>query len=99
MCILDSMVKHKRLGMRWTYIDEIYKLERAYNVWKFEFPPFSDESMWLSTSYAPFELVPERTRSASRNVIQTQLRYEEIWLFGSGETHLGYAHIVGTQGI
>lgn len=28
-----------------TYIDEVYRLEYAYNVWKFEFSPILDENM------------------------------------------------------
>ncbi|KAH1098510.1 hypothetical protein J1N35_015431 [Gossypium stocksii] len=43
-----------------TYVDEVYRLEQAYNVWKSEFPPIPSESMWSPTSHVPFELVLDK---------------------------------------
>ncbi|KAH1064266.1 hypothetical protein J1N35_029253, partial [Gossypium stocksii] len=39
------------------------------------------------------------THNASQKVIQSQLGYETIWIFRSGETHRGYVVTVGTQSI
>ncbi|KAK5794466.1 hypothetical protein PVK06_035694 [Gossypium arboreum] len=48
-----------------TYIDEVYRLERAYNVWKSEFSPVPDESMWPPTCKLLSSWYQIRTHDAS----------------------------------
>ncbi|MFQ6643611.1 hypothetical protein Gotur_017407, partial [Gossypium turneri] len=43
-----------------SYVDEVYKLENMYNVWRHVFPPVPDERKWSSVSLAPFKLLPDR---------------------------------------
>ncbi|MFQ6625866.1 hypothetical protein Gotur_006136 [Gossypium turneri] len=42
------------------YVDEVYKLENMYSVWRHVFPPVPDERKWPPVSLAPFKLVPDR---------------------------------------
>ncbi|MFQ6649821.1 hypothetical protein Gotur_022735, partial [Gossypium turneri] len=50
-----------------SYVDEVYKLENIYNVWRHIFPPVLDERKWLSVSLAPFKLLPDRELSRKPN--------------------------------
>ncbi|MFQ6653151.1 hypothetical protein Gotur_024696, partial [Gossypium turneri] len=43
-----------------SYVDEVYKLENMYNVWRHVFPPVLDERKWPPVSLAPFKLLPDR---------------------------------------
>ncbi|MFQ6656028.1 hypothetical protein Gotur_026309, partial [Gossypium turneri] len=43
-----------------SYVDEVYKLENMYNVWRHVFPPVPDERKWLPVSLSPFKLLPDR---------------------------------------
>ncbi|MFQ6661328.1 hypothetical protein Gotur_029525, partial [Gossypium turneri] len=43
-----------------SYVDEVYKLENMYNIWRHVFPPVLDERKWLPISLAPFKLLPDR---------------------------------------
>ncbi|KAH1055538.1 hypothetical protein J1N35_033603 [Gossypium stocksii] len=43
-----------------SYVDEVYKLETMYNVWRHVFPPVPDERKWPPVSLAPFKLLPDR---------------------------------------
>ncbi|KAK5846385.1 hypothetical protein PVK06_002671 [Gossypium arboreum] len=43
-----------------SYVDEVYKLETMYNVWRHVFPPIPDERKWPPVSLAPFKLLPNR---------------------------------------
>ncbi|XP_052880468.1 uncharacterized protein LOC108462218 [Gossypium arboreum] len=43
-----------------SYVDDVYKLEYMYNVWRHIFPPVPDERKWPSVSLAPFKLLPDR---------------------------------------
>ncbi|PPS20356.1 hypothetical protein GOBAR_AA00245 [Gossypium barbadense] len=43
-----------------TYVDQVYKIEYMYNVWRHVFPSIPDERKWLSVSLAPFKLLPDR---------------------------------------
>ncbi|PPS04845.1 hypothetical protein GOBAR_AA15812 [Gossypium barbadense] len=43
-----------------SYVDEVYKIEYMYNVWRHVFPLVSDERKWSSISLAPFKLLPDR---------------------------------------
>ncbi|PPS02230.1 hypothetical protein GOBAR_AA18423 [Gossypium barbadense] len=43
-----------------SYVDDVYKLEYMYNVWRHIFPPVPDERKWPSVSIAPFKLLPDR---------------------------------------
>ncbi|KAK5832472.1 hypothetical protein PVK06_016274 [Gossypium arboreum] len=42
------------------YVDEVYKIEYMYNVWRYVFSLISDECKWLSVSLASFKLLPDR---------------------------------------
>ncbi len=42
------------------YVDEVYKLENMYNVWRHIFPPVLDKRKWPPVSLAPFKLLPDR---------------------------------------
>ncbi|MFQ6667371.1 hypothetical protein Gotur_033416, partial [Gossypium turneri] len=42
------------------YVDEVYKLENMYNVWRHVLPPVPDERKWSSISLAPFKLLLDR---------------------------------------
>ncbi|KAH1121326.1 hypothetical protein J1N35_004486 [Gossypium stocksii] len=43
-----------------SYVDDLYKIEYMYNVWRHIFPPVPDERKWTSVSLAPFKLLPDR---------------------------------------
>ncbi|KAK5838997.1 hypothetical protein PVK06_007750 [Gossypium arboreum] len=43
-----------------SYVDEVYKLETMYNMWRHVFPPVPGERNWLPVSLAPFKLLPDR---------------------------------------
>ncbi|MFQ6656884.1 hypothetical protein Gotur_026800 [Gossypium turneri] len=43
-----------------SYVDEVYKLENMYNVWRHVFPPVPDKRKWLPVSLASFKLLPDR---------------------------------------
>ncbi|KAH1121868.1 hypothetical protein J1N35_005028 [Gossypium stocksii] len=43
-----------------SYVDDVYKIEYIYNVWRHVFPPVPDERKWPSVSFAPFKLLPDR---------------------------------------
>ena len=43
-----------------TYVDQVYKIEYMYNVWRHVFPPVPDKRKWSSVSLAPFKLLPNR---------------------------------------
>ncbi|KAH1083510.1 hypothetical protein J1N35_023271 [Gossypium stocksii] len=43
-----------------SYVDDVYKIEYMYNVWRHVFPPVPDERKWSSVSLAPFKLLPDR---------------------------------------
>ncbi|PPS08168.1 hypothetical protein GOBAR_AA12480 [Gossypium barbadense] len=43
-----------------SYVDEVYKLETMYNVWRHVFPPVPDERNWPPVSLALFKLLPDR---------------------------------------
>ncbi|PPS17243.1 hypothetical protein GOBAR_AA03334 [Gossypium barbadense] len=43
-----------------SYVDEVYKLETTYNVWRHVFLPVSNERKWPLASLAPFKLLPDR---------------------------------------
>ncbi|MFQ6624434.1 hypothetical protein Gotur_004466 [Gossypium turneri] len=43
-----------------SYVDEVYKLQNMYNVWRYVFPPVPDERKWPFVSLAPFKLLPDR---------------------------------------
>ncbi|XP_017624984.1 uncharacterized protein LOC108468613 [Gossypium arboreum] len=43
-----------------SYVDDVYKLEYMYNVWRHIFPPVPDERKWPSVSLAPFKLLPDK---------------------------------------
>ncbi|MFQ6665322.1 hypothetical protein Gotur_032091 [Gossypium turneri] len=43
-----------------SYVDEVYKLENMYNVWRHVFLPVPDELKWPLVSLAPFKLLPDR---------------------------------------
>ena len=42
------------------YVDEVYKIEYIYNVWRHVFPPIPDERKWPFVSLAPFKLLSNR---------------------------------------
>ncbi|KAH1090646.1 hypothetical protein J1N35_017903 [Gossypium stocksii] len=56
---MNSGCASKRIDCM-TYVDEVYRLKRAYNIWKSKFPPVPNKSMWSPTLYTPFELVPNK---------------------------------------
>ncbi|MFQ6656162.1 hypothetical protein Gotur_026388, partial [Gossypium turneri] len=43
-----------------SYVDEVYKLENMYNVWRHVFPPVPDERKWSPVSLTPFKLLLDR---------------------------------------
>ncbi|KAH1046602.1 hypothetical protein J1N35_037386 [Gossypium stocksii] len=43
-----------------SYVDDVYKIEYMYNVWRRVFQPVPDERKWSSVSLAPFKLLPDR---------------------------------------
>ncbi|KAH1066861.1 hypothetical protein J1N35_031848 [Gossypium stocksii] len=43
-----------------SYVDDVYKIEYMYNVWRHVFPLVPDERKWPSVSLAPFKLLPDR---------------------------------------
>ncbi|KAK5794133.1 hypothetical protein PVK06_035340 [Gossypium arboreum] len=43
-----------------SFVDDVYKLEYLYNVWRHVFPPLLDELMWSPISSALFKLLPDR---------------------------------------
>ncbi|PPS17178.1 hypothetical protein GOBAR_AA03391 [Gossypium barbadense] len=43
-----------------SYVDEVYKLETMYNVWRHVFPPVPDERKWPPVSLSPFKLLSDR---------------------------------------
>ncbi|MFQ6627259.1 hypothetical protein Gotur_005402, partial [Gossypium turneri] len=43
-----------------SYVDEVYKLENMYNVWRHVFQPVPDERKWPPVLLAPFKLLPDR---------------------------------------
>ncbi|XP_052874553.1 uncharacterized protein LOC128280449 [Gossypium arboreum] len=43
-----------------SYVDEVYKLETMYNVWRHVFPPIPDERNWPFVSLTLFKLLPDR---------------------------------------
>ncbi|KAH1047205.1 hypothetical protein J1N35_037989 [Gossypium stocksii] len=43
-----------------SYVDDVYKIEHMYNVWRHVFSPVPDERKWSSVSLAPFKLLPDR---------------------------------------
>ncbi|PPR90163.1 hypothetical protein GOBAR_AA30521 [Gossypium barbadense] len=43
-----------------TYVDQVYKIEYMYNVWRQVFPPIPDGRKWSSVSLAPFKLLPDK---------------------------------------
>ncbi|PPR88309.1 hypothetical protein GOBAR_AA32385 [Gossypium barbadense] len=42
------------------YVDEMYRIQTMYNVWRHVFPPVPDERKWPPVSLAPFKLLPDR---------------------------------------
>ncbi|KAK5785500.1 hypothetical protein PVK06_040091 [Gossypium arboreum] len=42
------------------YVNEVYKIENMYSVWRHVFPPVLDKRKWPSVSLAPFKLLPDR---------------------------------------
>ncbi|KAK5793488.1 hypothetical protein PVK06_034637 [Gossypium arboreum] len=42
------------------YVDEVYKIENMYNVWRHVFPSVPDERKWSSVSLSPFKLLLDR---------------------------------------
>ncbi|KAK5802826.1 hypothetical protein PVK06_030451 [Gossypium arboreum] len=43
-----------------TYVDQVYKIEYMYNVWRHVFPPIPDERKWPSVSLTPLKLLLDR---------------------------------------
>ncbi|PPR81737.1 hypothetical protein GOBAR_AA38973 [Gossypium barbadense] len=43
-----------------SYVDEVYKIEYMYNVWRHVFLPVPDKCKWPSVSLAPFKLLLDR---------------------------------------
>ncbi|KAH1038222.1 hypothetical protein J1N35_039965 [Gossypium stocksii] len=43
-----------------SYVDEVYKLEYMYNMWKHVLPLVPDEPKWPPVLLAPFKLLPDR---------------------------------------
>ncbi|KAH1046174.1 hypothetical protein J1N35_036958 [Gossypium stocksii] len=43
-----------------SYVDEVYKIEYMYNMWRHVFPPIPDERKWPFVSLAPFKLLLDR---------------------------------------
>ncbi|KAH1132011.1 hypothetical protein J1N35_003389 [Gossypium stocksii] len=43
-----------------SYVDEMYKIEYMYNVWRHVFLPVPDERKWPFVSFAPFKLLQDR---------------------------------------
>ncbi|KAH1083315.1 hypothetical protein J1N35_023076 [Gossypium stocksii] len=43
-----------------SYVDEVYKTEYMYNVWRHIFSPVPDERKWPSVSLASFKLLSDR---------------------------------------
>ncbi|KAK5775168.1 hypothetical protein PVK06_043037 [Gossypium arboreum] len=43
-----------------TYVDQVYKIEYMYSVWRHVFPLIPDERKWPSESLAPFKLLTDR---------------------------------------
>ncbi|KAH1121401.1 hypothetical protein J1N35_004561 [Gossypium stocksii] len=44
-----------------SFVDEVYKLENLYNVWRHVFPPVSYQHMWPPVLSAPFKSLPDRS--------------------------------------
>ncbi|KAK5819784.1 hypothetical protein PVK06_024807 [Gossypium arboreum] len=43
-----------------SYVDDVYKLEYMYNMWRHIFPLVPNERKWPSVLLAPFKLLPDR---------------------------------------
>ncbi|PPS15173.1 hypothetical protein GOBAR_AA05408 [Gossypium barbadense] len=43
-----------------SYVNEVYKIQYMYNVWRHVFPPVPDERKWPSVSLAPFKMLSDR---------------------------------------
>ncbi|PPS16998.1 hypothetical protein GOBAR_AA03578 [Gossypium barbadense] len=43
-----------------TYVDQVYKIEYMYNMWRHVFPPITDERKWPPVLLSPFKLLPDR---------------------------------------
>ncbi|KAH1114521.1 hypothetical protein J1N35_007899 [Gossypium stocksii] len=50
---------NQRLGLM-SFVDQVYKLEKLYNVWRQVSLPIPDERMWPPISSVPFKLLPDR---------------------------------------
>ncbi|KAH1073928.1 hypothetical protein J1N35_026256 [Gossypium stocksii] len=64
------------------FVNEVYKLEKLYNVWRHVFPSVPDERKWLFVSFAPFKLLPDRDlrRKPKGQLCSTQIRDNmDIW--------------------
>ncbi|MFQ6623814.1 hypothetical protein Gotur_004043, partial [Gossypium turneri] len=59
-----------------SYVDEVYKLENMYNVWRHVFPPVPNERKWLPVSRSPFKLLPDRElrRKPKGRPLSTRIR-------------------------
>ncbi|KAK5802645.1 hypothetical protein PVK06_030256 [Gossypium arboreum] len=58
-CMVRKACQNLRLDPM-SYVDDVYKLEYMYNMWRHIFPIVPDECKWPSVSLAPFKLLLDR---------------------------------------
>lgn len=63
-----------------SYVDEVYKLEYIYNLWRHVFLLVSDERKWPFISLTPFKLLSDKECVTNQNVDHARLAYVIIWI-------------------
>ncbi|KAK5786251.1 hypothetical protein PVK06_040884 [Gossypium arboreum] len=81
------------------YVDQVYKIEYMYNVWRHVFPEIPDECKWPSVSLAPFSCYRIKNCVANQRVDLARLEYVTIWISEKERTNRGCEDGVGTQAI
>ncbi|KAH1114623.1 hypothetical protein J1N35_008001 [Gossypium stocksii] len=82
-----------------SYVDEVYKLETMYNVWRHVFPPVPDERKWPPVSLTPFKLLPDRELRRKPKGRLARLEYVLIWISEKRPINRNCMDGLGTQAI
>ncbi|PPS16326.1 hypothetical protein GOBAR_AA04244 [Gossypium barbadense] len=77
-----------------SYVDEVYKLETMYNVWRHVFPPVPNERKWPPVSLALFKLLPDRELHRKPKGRPCSTRIRDLVVDAERVTHLDRIMIV-----
>ncbi|PPS16953.1 hypothetical protein GOBAR_AA03616 [Gossypium barbadense] len=71
-----------------SYVDEVYKLETMYNVWRHVFPPVPNEPNWPPVSLTLFKLLPDRELRRKPKGRPCSTRIRDLGVGAGRVTHL-----------